>query len=179
MGSGSSGRAYTQKSGRPGRPRARAGLSRLSVDALASSNQPPQRGGDGQEVRAKGRAVSPARRNPTNGTPGRERPCRIHPEGWAGTEGSAMALLLGRLLLGDLLGSLLLLLGHGNGSLPRASSYASHIHSPGCSWEGRGRRFGASLQMITHLLRTPMKRVVEDGHENCQGKKSEFSPRIT
>ena len=63
---------------------------------------------------AKGWVVSPTRRAPANGHPWRERPCRSHPGGLSGTEGSAVALLL----LGDLLGSLLLLLGHGNGSLP-------------------------------------------------------------
>ena len=87
-----------QKLGRPGRPRARAGLSRLNVITVrASSETLPQ----------------PARR------------LGVMPKHHvAGRRLAVGLLLLGRLLLGsllgNLLGSLLLLLRHGNGSLPRA-----------------------------------------------------------
>jgi hypothetical protein len=93
------GRPFSSERGRPGRS--------------TQGDEPPS--GDSPERREAGR-----RKRPTGSPEGSRRRIRVEatPEGEDPTSDSAVALLL----LGDLLGSLLLLLGHGNGSLPRAPS---------------------------------------------------------
>ena len=44
----------------------------------------------------------------------------------------------------------------------------SHIHSPGYSWEGSGRRFSTKKMVITHHRPHTDGRVVVDARENCQ-----------
>ena len=86
------------------------------------------------------------------------------PERTQSTTCSAVALLL----LGDLLGSLLLLLRHCDGSLPRAPALL-HDHSPGCSVGGNGRRCASRRSEPNTALRRCMATLHRAAQKSCEG----------
>ena len=86
------------------------------------------------------------------------------PERTQSTTCSAVALLL----LGDLLGSLLLLLRHCDGSLPRAPALL-HDHSPGCSVGGNGRRCASRRSEPNTALRRCMTTLHRAAQKSCEG----------
>jgi hypothetical protein len=93
-----------------------------------------------------------------------------HPLPGGSTDASAVALLL----LGDLLGSLLLLLGHRSGSFQTSTRNKAHIRSQGRSHDGIERRHHRAENRDYSWFPHDDVHVVKDAPENCQEKFPNF-----